>query len=121
MMSPTIVLAASGEPRLVVGSAGSARLRGAILQTVVNVLNHRLDVGAAIDAPRLHVEGELVHCEGGHSDAALETLARHGYELVRWQRRNLFFGGVAAVERRPGGACGAAGDPRRGGAGVLVA
>jgi gamma-glutamyltranspeptidase/glutathione hydrolase len=121
MMAPTIVLAAGGEPRLVVGSAGSARLRGAILQTVVNVLNHRLDVGAAIDAPRLHVEGELVHCEGGHSDAALERLARHGYELVRWQRRNLFFGGVAAVERRPGGACGAAGDPRRGGAGVLVA
>src|SRR5262249_59681286 len=32
MMAPTIALAADGSPRLVVGSAGSARLRGAIMQ-----------------------------------------------------------------------------------------
>ena len=41
MMAPSIVLD-RGAPRLVVGSAGSIRLRGAILQIVVNVIRHGL-------------------------------------------------------------------------------
>jgi hypothetical protein len=40
---------------------------------------------------------------------------------VRWRRRNLFFGGAAAVEICADGTLAAAGDPRRGGAGVVVA
>jgi len=43
-----------------------------------------------------------------------------GWELVKWRRRNLFFGGVAAVEVAEDGALAAAGDPRRGGAGLVV-
>ncbi len=120
MMAPTLALTARERPRLVLGSAGSARLRGAILQTAVNVLGHGLGVGAAIEAPRVHVEDDLVHCEGGIDPAALAVLAREGYELVRWRRRNLFFGGAAAVEVLPGGSRAAAGDSRRGGAGVVV-
>ena len=41
--------------------------------------------------------------------------------MVEFGRRNLFFGGVSAVEVREDGALAAAGDPRRGGAGVVVA
>ena len=41
--------------------------------------------------------------------------------LLRWRDRNLFFGGVSAVEVRSDGALAAAGDPRRGGAGMVVA
>jgi hypothetical protein len=40
---------------------------------------------------------------------------------VRWRRRNLFFGGTNAVEVLPAGELAAAGDARRGGAGVVVA
>ena len=47
-------------------------------------------------------------------------LAPEGWETVRWAGRNLFFGGVAAVERRPDGTLAAAGDPRRGGHGIVV-
>ena len=43
-----------------------------------------------------------------------------GYELARWRRRNLFFGGVAGVEFREEGTLAAAGDPRRGGHGVVT-
>jgi gamma-glutamyltranspeptidase/glutathione hydrolase len=119
MMAPSIVL--QGEnPRLVVGSAGSVRLRGAIMQVVANVLGHGLPVGEAIDAPRVHVDEPHVHCEGGQDPATLEALEKAGYDVVRWRRRNLFFGGVAAVERREDGSLAAAGDPRRGGAGVVV-
>ena len=40
---------------------------------------------------------------------------------MRFGRKNLFFGGVSAVELRADGALAAAGDPRRGGAGMVVA
>jgi hypothetical protein len=39
---------------------------------------------------------------------------------VRWRERNLFFGGVAAVEVLPDGSLAAAGDPRRGGEGRVA-
>jgi gamma-glutamyltranspeptidase/glutathione hydrolase len=120
MMAPTMALDSEGRPRLVVGSAGSARLRGAIMQIVVNVLQHGLGVEDAVNAPRVHVDEPHVHCEGGHDPSELDLVAGRGYDLVRWRRRNLFFGGAAAVEMLPDGSEAAAGDPRRGGAGVIV-
>jgi gamma-glutamyltranspeptidase / glutathione hydrolase len=120
MMAPTIALRRDGTPRLVVGSAGSARLRGAIMQIVVNVLQHGLGVADAIERPRIHVDGSLLHCEGGHDQAELDRLEALGFEIVRWRRRNLFFGGANAVELLDGGSAAAAGDSRRGGVGLLV-
>ena len=43
------------------------------------------------------------------------------HNVVRWRDRNLYFGGVSAVALLETGALEAAGDPRRGGAGVVVA
>jgi gamma-glutamyltranspeptidase / glutathione hydrolase len=119
MMAPSIVLQ-DGRPRLVVGSAGSLRLRGAILQIVVNAIGHGMPVEEAISAPRVHLEDGHVHCEGGTDPAAFADLERRGYDVVRWRRRNLYFGGAAAVELRPDGTLHAAGDPRRGGHGIVV-
>ena len=119
MMAPSVVLQ-DGQPRIVVGSAGSARLRGAILQIVVNALGHGLPLEEAITAPRVHLEDGHVHCEGGHDPAVLDELDRRGYDVVRWRRRNLYFGGAAAVEMRADGTLAAAGDPRRGGHGIVV-
>lgn len=110
-------LTANGRPRLVVGSAGSARLRGAILQVVANVAARGLGVREAVDAPRIHVEDGVAHCE---DPAAADELEAAGYAVVRWRERNLFFGGVAAVELAPDGTLAAAGDPRRGGEGRVV-
>ncbi len=119
MMAPSLVLDHT-QPRLVVGSAGSIRLRGAILQIVVNVVRHGLPVEEAISAPRIHLDDGHVHCEGGAEPAELDELERLGYELVRWRRRNLYFGGASAVERLADGTLAAAGDPRRGGHGIVV-
>jgi len=117
MMAPSLVLR-NGRPRLVLGSAGSARLRGAILQIVVNVVAKGMGVEEAVNAPRLHAEEGIVYCE----DAAVaDALEAQGSEVVRFKRQNLYFGGVSAVEVLPGGRLAAAGDPRRGGAGVVVA
>jgi gamma-glutamyltranspeptidase/glutathione hydrolase len=119
MMAPLLAVGPAG-PRLVVGSAGSARLRGAILQVVVNVLGRGLGVREAVDRPRLHVDEPHVHLEGGFDVEAADALAARGDDVVRWRRRNLYFGGAAAVELLSDGGLAAAGDPRRGGAGIVV-
>jgi len=117
MMAPTMVLA-DGSPRLVLGSAGSNRIRSAILQVVIGVLDRGLEVQAAIDAPRVHFEDGVVYLEPGVETAELDQLE---YTLVRFTARNLFFGGAQAVLRDPAtGELAGGGDPRRGGA-VAVA
>jgi gamma-glutamyltranspeptidase / glutathione hydrolase len=116
MMAPTIVLE-DGRPALVLGSAGSNRIRSAILQVVIGVLDRGLAVQAAIDAPRVHLEGGIAYAEPGVDTAELET---EGRTLVRFSAHNLFFGGAQAVRRDPDGALSGGGDPRRGGA-VAVA
>jgi gamma-glutamyltranspeptidase/glutathione hydrolase len=119
-MAPSLILK-EGRPRLVVGSAGSLRLRGAIMQIVVNVVGHGLGVEEAIDRPRVHFETPVVQAEGGNDPAELDRLESLGYDVARWRRRNLFFGGAAGVELLEDGTLAAAGDPRRGGDGVVVA
>jgi gamma-glutamyltranspeptidase/glutathione hydrolase len=119
MMAPSIALE-DGRPRFVVGSAGSLRLRGAILQVLVNALGHGMEAESAIRAPRVHLDAEVVHCEGGHDAAELDRLEAMGYALTRWRRRNLYFGGTSAVELLGDGTLRAAGDPRRGGHGIVV-
>jgi hypothetical protein len=62
-----------------------------------------------------------VHVEGGRPETDASELAAAGLDVIRWAGHNLFFGGVAAVERRADGSLAAAGDPRRGGDGRVVA
>jgi gamma-glutamyltranspeptidase / glutathione hydrolase len=114
MMAPTVVLGADGAPELALGSAGSNRIRSALLQVIVNVLDRGMDAAEAVDAPRLHFEDGLIYAEPGIEAAGLEAEDR----TIAWFRdRNLFFGGRQAVERHPGsGALDGGGDPRRGGA-----
>ncbi|HZT94052.1 MAG TPA: gamma-glutamyltransferase [Gaiellaceae bacterium] len=116
LMAPSVLLR-DGRPRLVVGSAGSRRLHGAMLQIVANVAARGLGVVQAVDAPRIHVEAGIAHCE---DPAVADELEAGGYTVVRWQEQNLFFGGVSAVEIGDDGSLAAAGDPRRGGAAVVV-
>ena len=74
---------------------------------------------SAIRAPRLHVDGARLHLEGGWGDAAVAGLPE-SWDVVRWEGLSLYFGGVQAVARDADGDARAAGDPRRGGAGVVV-
>ena len=119
MMAPSVVLK-DGRPRLVVGSAGSVRLRAAITQIIVNVIGHGMSVREAISRPRVHLEGSQLQLEGGIETSVAARLEELGYDVVRWRGRNLYFGGAAVVALREDGELEAAGDPRRGGAGVVV-
>ena len=119
MMSPTVVLR-DGEVVAGLGSAGSNRIRSAVLQTVVGMIDAGLDPAAAVEAPRLHFEDGVLQAEPGHSEAGLRRLEESGIRVVRWQERNVFFGGVQAVRREPGGRLSGGGDPRRGGVAIAV-
>ena len=118
MMAPSLVLR-GGEPVVALGSAGSNRLRSAILQTVVSLIDGGLGVAEAVRRPRVHPEGDGVDVEGGVPEAAVAALAADGHSLRRWGELNLFFGGVGVAGRGPDGLS-AAGDPRRGGAAAGV-
>jgi len=114
MMAPSVVMRA-GEVELVLGSAGSNRIRSALLQTIVGVVDHGLDARQAVDAPRVHFEDGTVFAEPGIDLGGLDGELR----VVRFAAHNLFFGGVQAALRR-GGALSGAGDPRRGGVAVSL-
>jgi gamma-glutamyltranspeptidase / glutathione hydrolase len=121
MMAPTVVLS-GGRPEIALGSAGSNRIRSAILQTILAVVDHGLPAQEAVSSSRLHVEGREVEAEPGVDPMSLDRLARGGWTVRRWAERNLFFGGVQAVARNPAtGELTGGGDPRRGGVAMVVA
>ncbi|WP_037070466.1 gamma-glutamyltransferase [Pseudonocardia acaciae] len=116
-MAPTVVCH-DDVAELVVGSAGSSRIRSALLQVVVNVVDRGASAQDAVDAPRLHLERGLAYAEPGIDVAALE---RAGHAVRPFVGPHLFFGGCQAVRRytRTGAMEGGA-DGRRGGAVVVV-
>jgi gamma-glutamyltranspeptidase / glutathione hydrolase len=119
MMSPSLVVR-GGRPRLVVGSAGSVRLRGAIAQIVISVIDQQLPLAEALAAPRIHADGDELHLEGGFAPDVAAGAEALGYRVVRWRGLNPYFGGASAVALDDAGRLEAAGDPRRGGAGIVV-
>jgi len=118
MMSPTVVLR-DGRPEVALGSAGSNRIRSAILQTILHVVDEGVAAEEAVTRPRLHVEGDVVEAEPGIDPDALDRLEAKGWTVRRWAEQNLFFGGVQAVANA-GGRLTGGGDPRRGGVAMLV-
>jgi gamma-glutamyltranspeptidase/glutathione hydrolase len=116
MMSPTVVLR-EGELEAGLGSGGSNRIRSAVLQTIIRLIDGGMGAQPAVEAPRVHFEAGAVQAEPGIDEEGLDRLAALGYQLVHWGERNLFFGGAHAVARDPAsGELHGGGDPRRGGA-----
>jgi gamma-glutamyltranspeptidase / glutathione hydrolase len=110
MMTPTLALDEHGVA-LATGAAGGTRLRSALLQVVAGILDEGLDPQAAVDRPRVHPAGEVVHVEHGFEAETIAALESAGLEVREWPDRHHYFGGVSAVTRSA-----AAGDPRRSGA-----
>jgi gamma-glutamyltranspeptidase/glutathione hydrolase len=112
MMSPTVVTE-DGQVHVALGSSGSNRIRSALLQTIVAVVDHGLPAAAALAEPRVHFEGGVIYSEPG---IPLEELELDPHEINAFRAKSMFFGGVQAVTRDPAsGELNGAGDPRRGG------
>ncbi|MCM4158719.1 gamma-glutamyltransferase [Antarcticibacterium flavum] len=52
-MTPTIV-ARNGKPVMVIGSPGGRTIINTVLQVILNVVDHELDIAKAIESPRIH-------------------------------------------------------------------
>jgi gamma-glutamyltranspeptidase/glutathione hydrolase len=115
MMAPMIAQCADGR-LLALGTGGSNRIRSAICQVLVNILDFGLPLAAAVNAPRLHLEQELLSIEPGFGQTSLSELRGTLPALHEWPALNLFFGGVHAVQMGADGQFEGAGDPRRDGA-----
>jgi len=115
MMSPTIVLK-DGKPEIVLGSGGSKRIRTAIFQVISNLIDWQMSVVEAVESPRCHWEDNIFNIEPGLLQDNLQSLMLpDGTDVVIWDYKNMFFGGVNAVIRNARGELEAAGDSRRGG------
>ncbi|MEA2193728.1 MAG: gamma-glutamyltranspeptidase / glutathione hydrolase [Solirubrobacteraceae bacterium] len=112
MMSPTVVTA-GGQVHVALGASGSNRIRSALLQTIVAVVDHGLPAGAALAEPRVHYEGGVIYAEPG---IPLDELSCNPHDIKAFRAKSMFFGGVQAVTRDPDTEeLSGAGDPRRGG------
>lgn len=120
MLSPTLVLA-HDRSRMAMGSGGSNRIRTAMLQVLLNVLDFRMPMRTAVNRPRIHFENGLLSIEAGFRPTELVRLEQDFPERKLWEERNLFFGGVhiAGYDARKRCFVGA-GDTRRGGVAIVV-
>ena len=118
MMAPTLVISPQGK-KISLGSGGSNRLRTAILQVLVNIIDFDKSLHDAVNQPRIHFENELLSIEPGFGADALRVLCKQFKNHKLWEQQNLFFGGVHTVTGQNGVFDGA-GDQRRDGVAIVV-
>jgi gamma-glutamyltranspeptidase/glutathione hydrolase len=82
MMTPTMVFDGS-RLRVCVGAPGGTKIVSAILQVLVNVLDHEMSPVEAVSAPRIDFQGDVVQAEARVPRVVCEGLARLGYAVNR--------------------------------------
>ncbi|MFG1464835.1 gamma-glutamyltransferase [Xanthobacter sp. DSM 24535] len=103
-MSPTIVVH-DGKPFLVLGSPGGSRIISSVMQAIVNVIDHRMTLQEAVDAPRIHHQWlpDVLFAEPyALSPDTIRVLVAMGYKVVV-QRP---WGAVEAIQFHEAGAAG---------------
>ncbi|HEX8551172.1 MAG TPA: gamma-glutamyltransferase [Abditibacteriaceae bacterium] len=84
-MSPTIVLRKNGRFWFTVGSPGGPTIINTVFQVISNVVDHNMNLQAAIDAPRIHHQwqpDEVVYEPNGLSQDTRRALLTLGHRLV---------------------------------------
>ncbi|NJN52314.1 MAG: gamma-glutamyltransferase [Gammaproteobacteria bacterium] len=116
-MTPTIVLDAQGAPVLVTGSPGGSTIITTVLQVVLNVLDHKMDLSDAVGMPRFHhqwLPDRVVYERNGISPDTLAILRSRGHQglmVLPWGRG---FGDANSISRDADGLHGM-NDPRNDG------
>ena len=109
LISPSLLLNKNGKVDLVIGSAGSNRIRSAIIQVIGNYLIKGMTLKESIYASRLHLEDNQIYLEP-KIEIDNNLLSNKNIRVNEFHDINLFFGGVNAVTLDE-----AVSDPRRGG------
>jgi gamma-glutamyltranspeptidase/glutathione hydrolase len=108
-MSPTIVLR-DGRVLLVTGTPGGSRIITMVLQVILNVIDHQMNVAEAVAAPRIHHQWlpDQAFAERGFSPDTIRLLEQKGHKVVT----GATFGSANSILVTPEGLTGAA-DPRQ--------
>jgi gamma-glutamyltranspeptidase / glutathione hydrolase len=108
-MSPTIVFR-DGRVFLVTGTPGGSRIITMVLQVILNVVDHQMNVAEAITAPRIHHQWlpDQAFAERGFSPDTIRLLEAKGHKVVT----SATFGSANSIMVTPDGLAGAA-DPRQ--------
>ena len=115
MMAPSIAI--KNGIKIALGSAGSNRLRSAILQTTINILDFEKNIEKAVNGPRVHFENGKLDIEEGFSKETIQKIRKKYPKANIWNGKNLFFGGANCVMMDENKKIfSGAGDVRRGGA-----
>ena len=121
-MVPTVILDRAGRPFMLVGARGGPRIISSVMQTIVNVIDHRMTLPDAINAPRFHHQAlpDTVRYErDGFTTAIIDSLSSWGYGTKLYGSGPALspsgnIGSVNGILRTPSGWV-AYSDPRVGG------
>ncbi len=110
-MTPTMIFK-NEKPWLILGSPGGSRIITTVLQVVVNVIDHGMNIAQAVHSPRIHHQWlpDKLQLEEGFSPDTIALLRQKGHQVehtfpmgsvhaIMW-RNGLFFG--TSDSRRPG-------------------
>jgi len=114
-MTPTMIFAPDGQPLVAYGSPGGATIINSVLNVTLNLIDHRMSLQEAINAPRLSITGAGINLtmEPGFPQATVDGLRLLGYAVALTPPGGEI-GSVQAVtvDRQTGGQYAGA-DPRR--------
>ena len=104
-MAPTIVLK-DGQPRFAIGLPGGLRIFGSVMQALLNLLEYRMSLQEAVEAPRLWTQGAELELDEAFPEAVEASLRARGWATLRLPH---VAGGMCAIafteEGMEGAAC----------------
>ena len=114
-MVPTMVFDGS-RLRICVGAPGGTKIVGAVLQVLINLIDHRMSPVEAVSAPRVDFQGDVVQAEARIPQVVCDGLSRLGYKV---SRRTLnydsYFARPQVIVAAADGSLSGASDPRKDG------
>ena len=115
-MTPTIVLK-DGKPYLIVGSPGGSKIINAVLQVILNVIDHKMNIADASSVPRIHHQWlpDELSIEPGISHDTANLLLNKGHKVITSKA----LGATQSILMKDGLLYGAS-DPRRPGAKTMA-
>jgi gamma-glutamyltranspeptidase/glutathione hydrolase len=99
--APTLVATKDGEAVFAAGGSGGYRIVSGVVHTLVHALDFGLDLQAAVDAPRVHCQGEETFVDARIPADVQAKLAEMGHEVVAQEDvpGTWYFARVSAVRR----------------------
>lgn len=103
-MTPAIVLRKDGSLWFALGARGGPRIITAVLQTIINMIDHDMNIQEAVDAPRIHHQwfpDEILYEPYGMNPDTLKILEKFGHNFAA-KPANVAQATAIAIEEKTG-------------------